>query len=105
MPKQSKKILKKYLHTNYNDNYIVNDIDVEELKQIAVNSTDGTLPPGIHTYEIDPSKIWEQQNLIDAFYEYSLNHFEISKEERVSRLKELELKDRLDKKDELCGKY
>ena len=104
MPKQSKKILKKYLGTNYNDNYIINDIDIEEIKRIAVNSTDGTLPPEIHTYEIDPFKIWEQQNLIDSFYEYSLNHFEISKEERFTRLKELEIKNRLDKKNELCEK-
>tara|TARA_B100000945_G_C20378989_1_gene596173 strand:- start:193 stop:1083 length:891 start_codon:yes stop_codon:yes gene_type:complete len=104
MPKQSKKILKKYLGTNYNDNYIINDIDIEEIKRIAVNSTDGTLPPEIHTYEIEPFKIWEQQNLIDSFYEYSLNHFEISKEERFARLKELEIKNRLDKKNELCEK-
>tara|TARA_B110000285_G_C15115917_1_gene614066 strand:+ start:540 stop:1385 length:846 start_codon:yes stop_codon:yes gene_type:complete len=104
IPKQSKKILKRYLATNYYDNYIINDIDIEGINRIAVTSTDGTFPPGIHTYEIEPSKIWEQQKLINYFNEYSLNHFEISKGEQFLRLKEFEITNGINKKNELCDK-
>lgn len=102
IPKKSKQILKNYLHSNYANDYILNETDIEEIKRMSVNSTDGTLPPEIHNYESDPYKIWEQENIIEAFNDYSMNYFEISKEEKSLRLKELKIIERNQTKYELC---